>query len=159
MTMDQLIAGFTSKLREAITIAKKAEIKPHNFPLSNIVVTGLGGSGIGGNLVYEFVNDELRIPFEVNKDYFLPIVHVESDYKLPLFVGDLLEIQIVVEDIGQTSFTFGYTILNHKKECVGTAKTVHVTISKKTHKKIPLPKEMRVKIEELYAQDHPSVKQ
>src|SRR5688572_23137882 len=72
MTMDQLISGFSSQLREAIAIAKKTEIKPHNFPITNIVVTGLGGSGIGGNLVYEFVNDELRIPFEVNKDYFLP---------------------------------------------------------------------------------------
>ena len=111
---------------------------------------------------YESLLEQMGLGFAElikNKDYFLPIVHVESDYKLPLFVGDLLEIQIVVEDIGQTSFTFGYTILNHKKECVGTAKTVHVTISKKTHKKIPLPKEMRVKIEELYAQDHPSVKQ
>lgn len=70
--MDQLIAGFTGQLREAVAIARKAEIRLHHFPISNIVVTGLGGSGIGGNLVYEFVNDELRIPFEVNKDYFLP---------------------------------------------------------------------------------------
>jgi len=70
--MDELIAGFAGQLREAVTIAKHAEIKSHNFPIVNIVVTGLGGSGIGGNLVYEFVSHELRIPFEVNKDYFLP---------------------------------------------------------------------------------------
>lgn len=70
--MDQLISNFTGQLREAIAIAKKAEIKPHSFPIANIMATGLGGSGIGGNLVHEFVNDELRIPFDVNKDYFLP---------------------------------------------------------------------------------------
>lgn len=72
MTMDQLIAGFSNQLREAITIGKGAQLTPHNFPISNIVVTGLGGSGIGGDLVNEFIADELRIPFAVNKDYFLP---------------------------------------------------------------------------------------
>ncbi|HXH19898.1 MAG TPA: bifunctional phosphoglucose/phosphomannose isomerase [Chitinophagales bacterium] len=70
--MDYLIAGFTQQLREAIAIGKGSEITPPNFPITSVVVTGLGGSGIGGNLVAEFVSDELRIPFEVNKDYFLP---------------------------------------------------------------------------------------
>ncbi len=72
MTMDQLIAGFSNQLKEAIAIGKSAQLTPHNFPISNIVVTGLGGSGIGGDLVNEFIADELRIPFAVNKDYFLP---------------------------------------------------------------------------------------
>ncbi len=70
--MDELIAGFTTQLREAITIAKNAKITPPAFPITNILVTGLGGSGIGGNLVEEFIADELRVPFSVNKDYFLP---------------------------------------------------------------------------------------
>ena len=38
------------------------------------------------------------------KDFTLPIVHSESDYKAPLFVGDLLEIQVFVEKAGKTSF-------------------------------------------------------
>ncbi len=72
MTMDQLIAGFTAQLREGIAIGKAAQLNPHQYPITNIVVTGLGGSGIGGDLVSEFIADELRIPFSVNKDYFLP---------------------------------------------------------------------------------------
>ena len=85
-----------------------------------------------------------------NRDFFLPIIHAESDYKSPLFVGDPVEIQVVVENIGTTSFTFAYKLLNTKKEVVGTAKTVHVTVDKKTHQKIPIPKDMRSKIEGLY---------
>ncbi len=88
-----------------------------------------------------------------NRDYFLPIVHAESEYKHPLFVGDPIEIQVIVEHIGTTSFTFSYTLLNTKREIVGTASTVHVTMDKKTHTKIPIPKEMRAKIENLYKKD------
>ena len=29
-------------------------------------------------------------------DFFLPIIHAEADYKKPLFVGDVLEIQVKV---------------------------------------------------------------
>ena len=89
-----------------------------------------------------------------HKDYFLPIIHAESDYKAPLFVGDVLEIQVTVDQIGQTSFTFAYKLLNAKGHLVGTGRTVHVTTDKKTREKISIPKDMRAKIEELYQQDH-----
>ncbi len=84
-----------------------------------------------------------------NKDFFLPIVHAEADYKLPLFVGDVIEVQVRVGNIGKTSFSFEYQLLNTQQQIVGTAKTIHVTIDNKEHKKIPLPSLMREKIEEL----------
>ncbi len=75
-------------------------------------------------------------------NYFLPIVHAESDYKAPLFVGDKIVIAIKVGHIGKTSFSFEYT-LKREKTLVGTVKTVHVTIDQKTHQKIPLPSTLR----------------
>lgn len=88
-----------------------------------------------------------------DKDYFLPIVHAEADFKAPVFVDDVIEIQVVVDNIGNTSFTFAYQIFNAKKELVGTAKTVHVTMNKAASKKIPIPEDMLAKIQELYDQD------
>ena len=82
-------------------------------------------------------------------DFFLPIVHAEADFTKPLFVGDLIEIQVTVEKIGNHSFTFSYNLQNAKQETVGTAKTVHVTMDKATQKKIPLPPLMKEKIEAL----------
>ena len=73
------------------------------------------------------------------RSFFLPIVHAESDYKAPLFVGDHIHISITVGHVGETSFSFQYIIRNAKKTIVGTAKTIHVTIDKKSHKKTPLP--------------------
>lgn len=105
---------------------------------------------------YESLLETIGFSFQElirNKNYFLPIVHAQSDYKLPLFVGDVIEIQVKVTHIGKTSFTFSYQLLNAKKEIVGTAQTVHVTIDKSQHKKIPLPADMREKIEHLYQQD------
>ena len=84
-----------------------------------------------------------------DKDYFLPIVHAESDYKRPLFVGDRITIQVGVESIGTTSFGFFYKLFNEKKQLVGTARTIHVTVNKKTKKKIPLPADMRRAITKL----------
>ena len=105
---------------------------------------------------YESLLEKMGLGFAElirHRDYFLPIVHAESDYKAPLFVGDVIEIQVTVENIGNTSFTFAYKLLSSKGQLVGTARTVHVTIDKKTREKILLPKEMREKIELMYEED------
>lgn len=88
-----------------------------------------------------------------NKNFFLPIVHSESDYKSPLFVGDLIEIQITVTNVGKTSFTLAYKLLGASQNLVGTTQTVHVTMDKTTRKKISLPSDLRLKLEELYQED------
>ena len=105
---------------------------------------------------YEALLEKIGLGFAEllrNRDYFLPIVHAEADYKMPLFVGDVVEIQVVVENVGNTSFAFVYKIFNARQELVGTGRTVHVTIDKKTRRKIDLPKEMRDKISMLYNED------
>lgn len=70
--MDKLIADFSKQLQEALAIGEKATLRAPDREIRNIVVSGLGGSGIGANLVSELVADELQVPFLVNKDYSLP---------------------------------------------------------------------------------------
>ena len=82
-----------------------------------------------------------------NENFFLPIVHAESDYLQRLFVGDKITVAIKVGHIGETSFAFEYEIRNQRKQLVGTAKTVHVTIHPKTQKKTPLPSNLRRALE------------
>lgn len=100
---------------------------------------------------YEKLLQKIGFSFEAmlrKRGYFLPIVHIESDYKAPLFVGDEISIKVKVAHIGTTSFTFAYQI-HCKGKLVGLAQTVHVTISKKTKKKIPLPKDFRSALEKI----------
>ena len=69
--MKTLVEGFTKQLQEALDIANSA-ILTQKTNIQNIVVTGLGGSGIGGTLLSELIQSECPIPVIVNKDYFLP---------------------------------------------------------------------------------------
>lgn len=70
--MKDLIINFPTQLKEALIIGQSYKFKAEQKEFSNIVLTGLGGSGIGGSIVQNFVFDKLKIPFIVNKDYFLP---------------------------------------------------------------------------------------
>ena len=47
-----------------------------------------------------------------------------------------VSVEVTLGHVGKTSFTFAYRLLNDKKKVVGTARTVHVTVDKKTKKKI-----------------------
>ncbi len=70
--MKELIALFSKQLREAITIGESTLLPSPTLSFSQIVVSGLGGSGIGASIVQEYVYDSLSIPFTVNKNYFIP---------------------------------------------------------------------------------------
>ncbi|MCY7409839.1 MAG: bifunctional phosphoglucose/phosphomannose isomerase [Chitinophagales bacterium] len=70
--MDQMISEFTKQMAEAIEIGKGIKLTPRHKELRNVVVAGMGGSGIGGNLVAELVAEKMKLPFFVSKDYFLP---------------------------------------------------------------------------------------
>ncbi len=70
--MKKLVLDFPIQLQEALIIGKNYRFTAHAKDFENVVVTGLGGSGIGGSIVQNYVFDKLKIPFIVNKDYFLP---------------------------------------------------------------------------------------
>lgn len=95
---------------------------------------------------YEELLSGLGLGFAVilkQKKYFLPIVHASADYKKPLGVGDFLTIEVSVGKIGETSFSLFYRLMKDKNSMVGSGETVHVAVSKKSGKKISLPKEIR----------------
>lgn len=71
--MEDLIVQFTHQMRESLAIANSYKfIAAKNTKFSNVILTGLGGSGIAGSIVQNFVFDKIKVPFVVNKDYFLP---------------------------------------------------------------------------------------
>ncbi len=70
--MKKLVLDFPIQLQEALIIGKNYRFKAAGSEFTNVVVTGLGGSGIGGSIVQNYVFDKLKVPFIVNKDYFLP---------------------------------------------------------------------------------------
>ncbi|NCX96214.1 MAG: bifunctional phosphoglucose/phosphomannose isomerase [Chitinophagia bacterium] len=70
--MKNLVVNFSRQLQEALAIGKAYSFTTAPRSFINVVVSGLGGSGIGGSIVQNYMTDKLAIPFIVNKDYFLP---------------------------------------------------------------------------------------
>lgn len=74
------------------------------------------------------------------EEFVFVIVHAESDYYVPLHVGDNIEVHLSVERIGNSSFTIVYQIYREPEHIlVGSAKTVHVCLESKSRIKIPIP--------------------
>jgi len=69
-SMDYYISGFTQQITDALQIAEQSVITPHSHNITNIVVSGLGGSGIGGNLTATLL--DLKVPLIVNRSYKAP---------------------------------------------------------------------------------------
>jgi glucose/mannose-6-phosphate isomerase len=70
--MDKLIAAFPKNIDEALTIAKNSTFQTPNNEIKNVVICGMGGSGIGGKLVSYWVQDEISVPVQCFHDYTAP---------------------------------------------------------------------------------------
>ncbi len=70
--MNEYIEEFAQQMEQALEIGGAAEFKSTDRTFTNIMVVGLGGSGIGGTIVAQLLKDELPIPLNVSKDYSLP---------------------------------------------------------------------------------------
>lgn len=70
--MYQLIKKFPAQLKEAIEIGESAVIRTHFHPIKNVILAGMGGSGIGGTFVADMIADECIVPFNISNSYKLP---------------------------------------------------------------------------------------
>ncbi len=70
--MFEMIQAFPSQLEEAMHIAAQALINQHAHPIQKIFISGMGGSGIGGEFVESFLRSSCKVPVFVGKSYDAP---------------------------------------------------------------------------------------
>lgn len=70
--MYQLIRDFPKQVEEAVVIGKQGKIRLNTKGINKILLTGLGGSAIGGDLLRSYLSNQLKVPFIVNRHYALP---------------------------------------------------------------------------------------
>jgi len=92
------------KVPAKVNISRKVSIK-YNKP-HNIVVTGMGGSAVGGKILRDWLWDELPISVEVSRDYALP-AYVDED-----------TLVFVVSYSGETEETLSSFIDALRKRCM-----------------------------------------
>jgi glucose/mannose-6-phosphate isomerase len=65
------LAWFPEQIKEALTIAEA--VQRFNFlKIDNVVVAGMGGSAISGDIMLSLFRDKLDVPLIVNREYDLP---------------------------------------------------------------------------------------
>lgn len=69
--MGEQIENFAFQCKEAWGIAEALEINKSDLP-RNVVVLGMGGSAIGGEILKGYTEASRVCPMEVNRDYSLP---------------------------------------------------------------------------------------
>ena len=70
--MKKLIEGFTLHLAHALKIGQSVDLVRPGSDIRNILITGMGGSGIGANLVESLTFGRVPIPITVCKGYNIP---------------------------------------------------------------------------------------
>jgi glucose/mannose-6-phosphate isomerase len=90
--------------QKAAKIAEKVALR---YPKpANIIVAGMGGSGIGGELLKDWARDKAQMPIEVSRDYSLPAYANEKSLVL------------IVSYSGETEESLSAFLDAAKKKCV-----------------------------------------
>jgi glucose/mannose-6-phosphate isomerase len=68
----RLTVNFPNQCREAIAIGEKVKVAKELSQAKNVILCGLGGSAIAGDLVARLTSNTIKVPFFVNRQYDLP---------------------------------------------------------------------------------------
>ena len=76
------------------------------------------------------------------------LARVECDYRLQATAGDRLVVRLRVTAVGKSSFTLEYEIVNGRtREVVATARTVQVMYDYDARRSVPIPDDIRARLE------------
>ncbi|MCS7017839.1 MAG: bifunctional phosphoglucose/phosphomannose isomerase [Cytophagales bacterium] len=68
----KLIESYPTQVLQAIALGKQQQLATPSAEIRQVVIAGLGGSGIGGSLVKALTVQTLSVPVEVLKSYDVP---------------------------------------------------------------------------------------
>lgn len=71
-SMEDLVLAFPNQLREALSQTERTTLNPFVSAPEQILICGMGGSGIAGHFIEEVVAVDLKIPILLHKGYELP---------------------------------------------------------------------------------------
>ena len=71
--MMAMIVGFFDQIREALRRSVEFSLDPSVADgVRNVLLCGMGGSGIGGDVIRSFLMRDMRVPFQVCRDFSIP---------------------------------------------------------------------------------------
>ena len=90
--MKRFISNFTKQLAEAKLIGEQLIKYDNSKDIRNVIICGLGGSGIGGKIVSNISESRSNVPVMVHNSYSLPLfVNNETLVIISSYSGDTEE--------------------------------------------------------------------
>ncbi len=68
----KVTSEFPEQIKQAVEIGNNINTDLDVSGIRNIIITGLGGSAIGGDLLRSYLQYEIKIPVQLNRNYFIP---------------------------------------------------------------------------------------
>jgi len=99
---------------------------------------------------YGVVLQEIFPANQINKsqlDVALPVVHCEANYFQPLYVGDIINIELYPEKINESFFVLRFKFKKNGEK-IGTTNIKHVSINPITREKCALSKQINLWLHE-----------
>jgi len=70
--MLDVVSRFPDYIEDSLRLVEDTEMDMDASDIRGIVISGMGGSAISGDIVKEWLRDSVDIPIYVNRDYDLP---------------------------------------------------------------------------------------
>lgn len=129
-------------------------IKPYMIRLSHCDATGQvfypNFFYIFNALVEDWFYEALEVPFDsflMERGLSLPTVKLETTFTAPTRMGELVDFWLTVTHVGRTSIRFSMGVSKDGIDRVRMHR-VAVCVNQKTHKPVPIPDDVRLKIQE-----------
>jgi len=126
--------------RDAVKRARQVKV-PEKVKPKNIIIAGMGGSAIGGEILQDWLREELPIPVEVCKDYVLPAYANEDTlFFANSYSGNTEEtLSAFIEAIRRRCMTIAITSGGHLLSFSKKLQVPHVTIPSQLPPRVAIP--------------------
>lgn len=126
--------------RDAVNRARQVKV-PEKAKPKNIIIAGMGGSAIGGEILQDWLREELPIPVEVCKDYVLPAYAKEDTlFFANSYSGNTEEtLSAFVEAIHRRCMTIAITSGGHLLSFSKKLQVPYVTIPSQLPSRVAIP--------------------
>ena len=70
--MLELLLGLPSQCQNALEISRRVKLPKHFARINKIVISGMGGSAVSGDILASLLSKKIRVPVLVNRGYIIP---------------------------------------------------------------------------------------
>ena len=126
--------------QDAINRAKQIKV-PEKVKPKNIVIAGMGGSAMGGEILQDWLRDELPIPIQVCKDYTLPAyANKDTLFFANSYSGNTEEtLSVFLDAIHRKCTTIAITSGGHLLSFSKELQVPHLTIPSHLPSRVAIP--------------------